>query len=222
MHIIDVIDMTVQTCNVTTIRAHKALLTCCSAWLPPSPIDAPNWLPLDCSNASFGPFPAFRRRASAATSILPNCCVVVVPPLMCDDRSVAFDWRRPPFPRFLPPPPPRDPESSIRHACRKVFRLCSVSFDAGLTVAMTTVCAMGSENDDLSAIVSLLERYWWLRFFPLARAWMQDFKAISDELISAPSFRRLAVWCMLSMRCSLPAKSTNVSTPSVLLSSSWM
>mmetsp|Transcript_99219 Transcript_99219/g.309495 ORF Transcript_99219/g.309495 Transcript_99219/m.309495 type:complete len:389 (-) Transcript_99219:652-1818(-) len=140
---------------------------------------------------------ALRSRAIPVTSISPSSSLVTAPPCMCELCPA------------LPSPWP-----SMMHACRSVFRECSVSLLLGDTVAMTTVqCRSTPAKQPRNSCVRRFCRN-ATNLAPAAVARMHSLSAAREALILAPSFRRSALCSALSMRCSEPARSTRVRLPS--------
>mmetsp|Transcript_22226 Transcript_22226/g.61586 ORF Transcript_22226/g.61586 Transcript_22226/m.61586 type:complete len:209 (+) Transcript_22226:221-847(+) len=101
------------------------------------------------------------------------------------------------------------------HACRSVFRECSVSLLLGDTVAMMTVaCGSTPLKQPRKSCVSKFRRK-GTNLAPAAVARIHSFRAARDALIFAPSLCRSALCSALSMRCSVPARSTRVMQPSL-------
>ena len=96
--------------------------------------------------------------------------------------------------------------------------VCSVSVAEGEAVAMTVVWASGLERLFLSTLVRFEPRYGMWTFLSgraaaIARCRMHSLRVMSEELISAASFRRSASWCIESSFLSEPARSTRVRRP---------
>ncbi len=105
--------------------------------------------------------------------------------------------------------------SLIRSEYLSVFSVCSQEETAGEMLAIIVVLEF-PVNESLSTCVSLLPLNGKC-FFSKSSARMHSFRASSDLLISAPSWRVYLFWSTVSAPLSLPAKSMKVIMPCLLV-----